>query len=414
MTSPVRAASTGNKNAGPRVGLFGLLGSGNSGNQASAESVLAYLRRVYPDAEVDAMSSGCQWVRDNYGIPAIPLFWQEKYGQRDSRAARLLLKIGGKLADPLRIFRWVGGHDVVIVPGMGVFEATLPLHAYGVPLLIFVLSAAGRLRRVRVAFVSVGGNVVRQRATRWLFLEAARLAGYRSFRDEYSKTAMNQQGLDTSRDFVYPDLAFASQTPPYDPGDERVVAVGVMDYHGGNDDRVRAAELHAAYLEEMTRFTAWLIGNDYRIRFFGGDDTCDYTAADEIITRLGQRLSVDLVADSTTIVRFGRYAEMLEEMNRAGTVVATRFHNVVGGLLLRKPTIAIGYSRKFTSLMEDTGLAEFVQPAREVSADWLIARFTEAQDRRAEISALVATHAAARAQAVEAQFAVLSTLIGVY
>jgi polysaccharide pyruvyl transferase WcaK-like protein len=396
------------------VGLFGLLGSGNSGNQASAESVLAYLRRVYPDAEVDAMSSGCQWVRDNYGIPAIPLSWQEKYGQRDSRAARMLLKIGSKLADPLRIIRWVGGHDVVIVPGMGVFEATLPLHAYGVPFLFFVLSAAGRLRRVRVAFVSVGGNVVRQRATRWLFLAAARLAGYRSFRDEYSKTAMKQQGLDTRRDFVYPDLAFASQTPTYDPGDERVVAVGVMDYHGGNDDRARAAELHAAYLEEMTRFAAWLIGNGYRIRFFGGDDTCDYSVADEIITRLGHRLAPDQVADSTAIVRFGRYAEMLEEMNRAGTVVATRFHNVVGGLLLRKPTIAIGYSRKFTSLMEDTGLAGFVQPAHEIDADWLIARFTEAQDRRPEISALVAKHAAARAEVVEHQFAVLSTLIGVY
>jgi polysaccharide pyruvyl transferase WcaK-like protein len=297
---------------------------------------------------------------------------------------------------------------------MGVFEATLPLHAYGVPLLIFVLSAAGRLRRVRVAFVSVGANVVRQRATRWLFLEAARLAGYRSFRDEYSLTAMNQQGLDTSRDFVYPDLAFASRIPSYDPGDERVVAVGVMDYHGGNDDRVRAAELHAAYLEQLTRFAAWLVGSGYRVRFFGGDDTCDYAAADEIITRLGQRLPADQVADSTAIVRFGRYAEMLEEMNRAGTVVATRFHNVVGGLLLRKPTIAIGYSRKFTSLMEDAGLPRFVRAAHEIDADWLIAAFTEAQERRAEISALIATYTAARAQAVEAQFAVLSTLIGVY
>ena len=34
----------------PKVGLFGLLGSGNSGNEASMETVLAYLREAHPDA----------------------------------------------------------------------------------------------------------------------------------------------------------------------------------------------------------------------------------------------------------------------------------------------------------------------------------------------------------------------------
>jgi polysaccharide pyruvyl transferase WcaK-like protein len=412
MTIPVPAAKAKKRNRALRVGLFGLFGSGNSGNQACAESALTYLRRIYPDAEVDAMSSGCQWVRDNYGIPAIPFFWREKYEDGHSRVTRLLLKIGSKVADPVRVIRWVARHDVVIVPGMGAFEATLPLHAYGLPSLVFVLSAAGRLLGVRVAFVSVGSNVVRQRAIRWLYLGAARMASYRSFRDEYSKSAMRSHGLDTSRDYVYYDLAFASQTPPYDPGDQRVVALGVMDYNGGNDDRARAAELHAVYVEQLTRFAAWLLDNGYRVRFFGGDATCDYAVADEIVTRLGQRFSIDQIADMTTVVRAPRYADMLAEMNRAGTVVATRFHNVVGGLLLAKPTIAIGYSQKFVSLMESTGLPEFVQFAHEINAAWLVAKFEEAQDRRAEISDLIAARTSAKTEAVAAQFAVLSALIG--
>ena len=39
----------------PRVGLFGLLGSGNIGNDASLESVLSYLRASHPDAIVDGV-----------------------------------------------------------------------------------------------------------------------------------------------------------------------------------------------------------------------------------------------------------------------------------------------------------------------------------------------------------------------
>ena len=42
----------------PRVGLFGNLGSGNIGNDASMEAVLAYLEADHPDAIIDAMCAG--------------------------------------------------------------------------------------------------------------------------------------------------------------------------------------------------------------------------------------------------------------------------------------------------------------------------------------------------------------------
>ena len=41
---------------------------------------------------------------------------------------------------------------------------------------------------------------------------------------------MRQQGLDTSGDHVYPDLAFGLAVPPAGPGDERTVGIGLMDY----------------------------------------------------------------------------------------------------------------------------------------------------------------------------------------
>ncbi|MGW2228622.1 polysaccharide pyruvyl transferase family protein, partial [Streptomyces formicae] len=41
-----------------RVGVFGLLGSGNLGNDGSLEAVLGYLRTEHPDAPVDALCGG--------------------------------------------------------------------------------------------------------------------------------------------------------------------------------------------------------------------------------------------------------------------------------------------------------------------------------------------------------------------
>jgi len=48
----------------PRVGLFGLLGSGNIGNDASVEAIMRYLRIEYPDATIDAMCMGWKRMHD--------------------------------------------------------------------------------------------------------------------------------------------------------------------------------------------------------------------------------------------------------------------------------------------------------------------------------------------------------------
>ena len=108
----------------PRVGLFGLLGSGNIGNDASLDAVLGYLRSYHPDVVLDAMCMGSEQVRDRYGFDAIPLLWCQRYEQRASGLPAAGLKILGKVIDPFRTAAWVRRHDVVIVPGMGVLEAS--------------------------------------------------------------------------------------------------------------------------------------------------------------------------------------------------------------------------------------------------------------------------------------------------
>jgi polysaccharide pyruvyl transferase WcaK-like protein len=109
--------------AAPRVGLFGLLGSGNIGNDASIESMLGYLRADHSDVVLDAMCKGPDRLTERFGVAAIPLNWYQKYEKQASGVSAIALKALGKGVDVFRTASWVRRHDVVIVPGTGILEA---------------------------------------------------------------------------------------------------------------------------------------------------------------------------------------------------------------------------------------------------------------------------------------------------
>ena len=66
------------------VGLFGGLGTGNIGNDASLEAMLSYLMTEHPDTILDAMCGGPEVIRDRYGITAIPSQWYMRHEQQAS------------------------------------------------------------------------------------------------------------------------------------------------------------------------------------------------------------------------------------------------------------------------------------------------------------------------------------------
>lgn len=397
------------RSAAPRVGLFGLLGSGNIGNDASLESMLAYLSADHPDAIVDAMCMGPERVQAEYGLAAIPLQWYKQHERSSGGALASGLKVFGKFADVFRTAAWVRRHDAVIVPGMGVLEASLPLKASGVPYAMALMSASGRVFGTRVALVSVGANIINQRLIRQLFNTAARLAFYRSYRDAFSREAMRQRGLDVSRDPVYPDLVFARPAPPQDPGDPMTVGVGVMAYFGTNDHRSQADEIHTTYVATMKRFVRWLADHDRKVRLFVGDGP-DNEVAREIQADLLE-YRPDLGPDWVIAEPVFSFADLTRAMAPVSSVVATRYHNVICALKLGKPAISLGYAAKNTELMADMGLSEFCQQAHDLDFDQLIAQFTEMERRAPELRATIAARVAANAERAAAQFTQLSGLL---
>jgi polysaccharide pyruvyl transferase WcaK-like protein len=388
------------------VGIFGGFGGGNIGNDASMEAVLSYLRNDQPDAIIDVMTGNPEIITDRYGVTAVGMGWQRAQA---SGPAAIVLKALGRGLDTVRIASWVRRHDVVIVPGMGVLETTLPMRPWGFPYTMFAMCLSGRVFRTKVALVSVGSNVIRQRATRWLFTSAARLASYRSYRDTLSYDAMRRNGADIRSDHVYIDLAFSIPVPPAGSGDARTVGIGVMDFHGTNDDdRSQADAIRNSYLEKMKTFARWLVDHDYKIRLLVGDTNgSDDTVVQEIAADL-RAYRPDLDNEAMVGEPVSTFADLMQAMAPAHIVIATRYHNLICALMLSKPTLSVGYGAKNTALMEDMGLAEYAQLVNSLDIDHLIKQFTDLESQAANVRQAIAERNAAYRKLVERQFAELS------
>ncbi|MFF9809249.1 polysaccharide pyruvyl transferase family protein [Streptomyces coeruleorubidus] len=387
-----------------RVGVFGLLGSGNLGNDGSLEAVLGYLRAEHPETVVDALCGGPEVVAARYGIPATRLHWYRGEYRTASRAGAIAAKGLGKLVDAVRTAAWVRRHDVVIVPGMGVLEATLPLRPWGFPYSLFLLCASGRLFGTRVALVSVGAAAIGNRPTRTLVRWSARLATYRSYRDTQSRDAMRAMGVDTTRDEVYPDLAFALPAAPASgPSDPPgPVCVGVMAFHGGDDDRARAEQIHRRYLDGTTRFVRALVKDGRPVRLLTGD-ACDAPVVAAILDAVDSPL--------VTAAEAASLADLMKETAAADTVVATRYHNLVCALKAGTPTLALSYAAKSDALMDRMGLGAYCHPAREVDADRLLEQFRALERKSAELRQTLAGRNRVAARQLRDQFDALTAAL---
>lgn len=398
---------------GPKIGFFGLLGHGNLGNDGSLEAFLAYLAKSYPDAEIDFLCSGPEVVEARYGLRATRMNWNREEYNTASSPRLVALKGIGKIVDFFWTASWVRRHDVVVVPGMGVLEGGLPLRWWGFPYSLLLLTAAGRLTGTKVALVSVGANTSGRRMTRRVFTWAARLAYYRSYRDQLSKDAMRATGLRNADDPVYPDLAFSlpipgvrSATPP---GEPTTVGVGVMTYRGTDDDRDRAEEVFDEYVAKMTSFVHWLVDHGHRVRLLTGDHEDELVSAAILADVREKRPELDpawVVEEPPKSLD-----DLMEQMASLDTIVATRFHNIVCALMLSKPTVSIGYAAKNDVLMADMGLAEFCQNIRSLDVDRLISQYTALESRRDVVGPAMDERNAVNRSRLEDQYDVLSSKV---
>ena len=354
-----------------RVGFFGKLGAGNYGNDGSLEALLAHLRNHHPTIPVDCMAAGPKVVEQRYGIPAVDLSWDRgglRSGSRLIDRGLTALRVGlGVGVDAWRIARWTRRHSVAIVPGMGTFESTMQVRPWQTPWSLFALAMSARAFGTSLAVVSVGASNPPDPITRILLARALRLASQRSFRDEQSRTAASEMGVDTSHDVVLPDLAFALPTPPRLGPTSGTIGIGVIAWYGAEYERAGADAINVRYRAVLQDFLGRVVDSGHNVRLLVGDDIDVPVAIDLRDAVLAERPW--LAADAIVFDPVSTLGEYMSQVVALDAVVASRFHNVLCALMCGVPTIAVGYGAKHRVLMERFGVSRFSHEIRSLDVD---------------------------------------------
>lgn len=254
---PVQQVATSNK----RIGLFCLAGGGNYGNDGSLKSMVLFLRRARPMAELSCVCVDPGKVgRDNL-IATLAVSWPGFANPVLRYCDRIALKVPGRLANWVRSIWHVRRFDMLIVPGTSTL-CDYRSGPFGTPYGLFRWAVAARMCGVKLCFVSTGAGPILHPLSRWMIKYVAASAHYRSFRDEISKEFVKSLGIPVRDDPIYPDLVFSLpvldvRTDKASTGGCVTFGVGVMDYTGWQ--RIQNPAIYEAYLGKMGRFVTSLL-----------------------------------------------------------------------------------------------------------------------------------------------------------
>lgn len=375
MASALEASRSGARRRPATIALFGLFGVGNLGNDGSLEAMVRFLRDARPDAELFCVCDDPRVVAGSIDVDFIPLR-RSRQLLRWSGGGSRMLKLPLRLMDQAAAFWRLRRADLMIIPGTGILD-DFGERPHGMPLDIAVWCLAARLMGAKVAFVCIGAGPIRNSVSRRLMTFAARLANYRSYRDQISSEFMKNVGVDADGDPVYPDIAFKLAVPeaPERPsaGGKLTVGVGVMGYRGWYSFAEGAEEIWSRYLGKLSRFVVHLLeaGHDIRLLIGEAGDMASVDALQEMVTAAAP----DMVEGRVTAVPSASLHELMQQMAHTDAVVATRFHNVVCALKMGRPTISIGYAKKNDVLMADMGLGGFCQHVEDFDLETLKGQF---------------------------------------
>jgi len=380
-----------------KVAFFGSFGRRNFGNEATFQAMLWNLRRLAPETEFTCLCTGPEGVAADYKIAAVPI---RDYVVRPWKTLNPLARLARKIlvGVPSEFWRWVqgvkmlSGTAALIIPGTGLLTDAYTLFNWG-PYDMFRWTVAAKLARCKLLFVSVGAGPFYNRAGRFFVKAALSLADFRSYREEPSRHWLRRIGFRNDNDLVYPDLAFSLPPAVLPRCHERksrrlVVGLGLMEYAGKLSAERPESAVHAEYLETLAEFVRWLLAHDYDVRLLIGDFV-DQAVTREFKSLLRKRAGMQ---DEERIIDepIESVGELLSQIAETEFVVATRFHNVLLSLLLNKPTIAISFHHKCSSLMSQMGLTNYCQDMNTLKTDRLIEQFCQLEKNAHSLKAMLA------------------------
>lgn len=229
----------------------------------------------------------------------------------------------------------------------------------GWPFIVYWWCLAARLRGTRIAFVSIGAGPIRGSLSRWFLASAARMASYRSYRDDFSLRCMQGLGIDTTSDHRFPDIAFGLREPEsFGSAHHRqvpaTIGIGVMRYRGWERNHANADTIYATYVGKIAALARQLLDNGHAVRLFMGDTSDEKALGDIHAAIRANGREGRLSATRTTSLH-----AVMDEVLKVDIAIVSRFHNLLCALKLDRPTLSLGYAEKNDELMAAFGRADF-------------------------------------------------------
>jgi polysaccharide pyruvyl transferase WcaK-like protein len=352
----------------PAVAMLGQFGIGNLGNEATLAAALESAARVLPFARITTICPNPRAVEAQHGVPGVSIDGAGRLARRSGggRLRRLVLKPIRELGRWLFAVRHLRRIDVLLVPGTGILD-DFGSGPTGLPLTVARWSAAARVTRTRLMFLSIGAGPSSHPVSRFLMRFAAAQAEFCSYRDPGSRRFMESTGRRTTDDEVWPDLVFAlDRDPPERPvgSSRRRVALGIMNYRGWRHVGVEADRIHESYVERMTALAEALHAAGYDLCLVIGDEH-DLAVAERVAERLGN--------SSIEIARSSDLDDLCDAVANTDLLISSRYHNLVAALLSGVPAVSLSYADKNDQLMEAFGLGSYCQHVDKFDVDTALA-----------------------------------------
>jgi polysaccharide pyruvyl transferase WcaK-like protein len=266
---------------------------------------------------------------------------------------------------------------LVVIPGSGLLEENLERSSrFGSAYVLSLLSLTCFLRRTPFVLLGVGVTNLTHPMARVQARIAGRLSARQSFRDEHSLAEAIGLGMARPQDLVGADLVFSRPSPIRPLPHARTVGVGVMlpplDADGMRED----------YLIRMAQLVDGLVAGGYSVELFVGDDD-DLAAVDEVLRLAGPAI------ESVRLSRAATLGSIIAAMKDVDVVVATRYHNLVAGILAGRPTIALAYGQKSAEVVARANSGPSF-PARTFDVREVLVAVDDLMARAEEVSTTVA------------------------
>jgi polysaccharide pyruvyl transferase WcaK-like protein len=380
-----------------KIVLFGTFGTGNLGNECTLRAIFHNLRKYLPTAEVECICSGPEETASTYNIPTFPIrsaiSIRKALGAPappDNLAMRVLRNV---VKLPLEAYRWLRayrmlkGADILMLVGLGML-GDFGIRPFGLHYDILGWSIIAKLRGTKLAFVSVGVGPIRDPLSRIFVKVSLRLGDYRSYRDAFSKNYLEGLGFKTGKDKVYPDLVFSLPQTMLPAtrgrrGQSTVIGVGLLNYYSRQGRSNQGDGIYRIYLKNIADLMVRLLDDGYTVRVLIGDFVYDQSVrADlkELIESRGYGYATSRIIDQPA----GSVDELMAQLAMTDLVVASRFHNLLLGLMMSKPVIALSYHEKIDMLVAGAGLSRFCQDVEHIDVDRLFAQVKELESATEE------------------------------